>query len=92
MMWPLLSSEVSSIRYMFASGISSRTRRQMSAPSTLGIIQSRIASVGGGFDALPSASRCRRASAPSDTDRDVELPLAKRLRQHRGGNAIVVGD
>src|SRR5439155_3693262 len=67
MMCPLVSSDVSRTRYMFASGISRRTRLHTSAPSTCGIIQSRMAIVGTAGVAAPCARRYRSASAPSDT-------------------------
>src|SRR5438876_1470090 len=59
---PGLSRAVSSTRYMFASGRSRRTRRHTSGPSSSGIIQSRIASVG-----TVAARRYASARAPSPT-------------------------
>src|ERR1043166_9036496 len=89
MTWCLLSSEVSSIRYMFASGISSRTRRQTSAPSRCGIIQSRIASIGtaGGLPGGGSTRPSRVAPGFSGTLlalRSMENPisLTATLREH----------
>ena len=78
-------SEVSSTRYMFAFGMSRRTRRQTSAPSTPGIMRSSTASA-------DADARWRHASAPSPTTGDVEFPARQRLREHRGRDPIVVRD
>ncbi len=72
---------------MFAFGISCRTRRQTSAPSRPGIIQSSTASVGA--DAAAEMAPGFRAVAD---DRDVELPALQRLRENRGRDPIVVRD
>jgi hypothetical protein len=70
---------------MFAFGMSRRTRRQTSAPSTPGIMRSSTAS------ADADARWAPRLRAVAD-DRDVEFPARQRLREHRGRDPIVVRD